>query len=268
MPAPRAISFAAGTIRSIFRRYEWLSHSIAPKAEAPEYWRLTVGENTCAKPYSTAMLNISAMSFGSLSAKAIEALNAGAAVGDFAHNTGEGSISKYHRSHGGDLIWELGSGYFGARKSDGNFDPEQFRDRSSDDQVKMIELKLSQGAKPGHGGVLPAAKVTPEIAEARGVPVGVTVTSPAAHPAFSSPIEKLEFVAELRELSGGKPVGTKCAVSRRLSPWARPCRYRPAPRFHHRRRRGGRDGAAPLGCRFRGMPLRKGKSWSATCWSA
>ncbi len=192
--------------------YEWLSHSIAPKAEAPEYWRLTVGENTCAKPYSTAMLNISAMSFGSLSAKAVEALNAGAAMGDFAHNTGEGSISKYHRSHGGDLIWELGSGYFGARKSDGNFDPEQFRDRSADDQVKMIELKLSQGAKPGHGGVLPAAKVTPEIAEARGVPAGVTVTSPAAHPAFSTPIEMLEFVAELRELSGGKPVGIKMCV--------------------------------------------------------
>ncbi|WP_422785437.1 FMN-binding glutamate synthase family protein [Qipengyuania profundimaris] len=192
--------------------YEWLSHSIAPKAEAPEYWRLTVGESTCAKPYTTAMLNISAMSFGSLSAKAIEALNAGAALGDFAHNTGEGSISKYHRSHGGDLIWELGSGYFGARKQDGNFDPEQFRDRSADDQVKMIELKLSQGAKPGHGGVLPAAKVTPEIAEARGVPAGVTVTSPAAHPAFSTPIEMLEFVAKLRELSGGKPVGIKLCV--------------------------------------------------------
>nr|WP_247718005.1 FMN-binding glutamate synthase family protein [Qipengyuania proteolytica] len=192
--------------------YEWLSHSIAPKDTAPEYWRLTIGEGTCAKPYSSALLNISAMSFGSLSARAIEALNAGAALGGFAHNTGEGSISKYHRSHGGDLIWELGSGYFGARQPDGNFDPEQFRDNAQHDQVKMVEVKLSQGAKPGHGGVLPGAKVTKEIAEARGVPVGETVTSPAAHPAFSTPIEMLEFVQQLRDLSGGKPVGLKLCV--------------------------------------------------------
>lgn len=192
--------------------YEWLSHSVAPKAEVPDHWRLTIGEGTCAKPYSSALLNISAMSFGSLSARAIEALNAGAKLGDFAHNTGEGSISRYHRAPGGDLIWELGSGYFGARAPDGNFDPEQFRDNASADQVKMIEIKLSQGAKPGHGGVLPGAKVTEEIAEARGVPVGETVTSPPAHPAFSTPIEMLEWLTRLRELSGGKPVGIKLCV--------------------------------------------------------
>ena len=192
--------------------YEWVGHSIAPTADLPELWRLTVGQDTCAKPYSTSLLNISAMSFGSLSAKAIEALNAGAKIGGFAHNTGEGSISRYHRGPGGDLIWELGSGYFGARKNNGRFDPDKFRDNSADDQVKMIELKLSQGAKPGHGGVLPGSKVTQEIADARGVPVGETVVSPAAHPEFSTPIGLLEFVTQLRELSGGKPTGIKLCV--------------------------------------------------------
>ena len=192
--------------------YEWVGHSIAPSKDPPEEWRVTVGEGTCSKPYSSSLLNISAMSFGSLSARAIEALNAGAKLGNFAHNTGEGSISKYHRAPGGDLIWELGSGYFGARTKEGRFDPEQFRDNAGDDQVKMIELKLSQGAKPGHGGVLPARKVTQEIAEARGVPVGETVISPAAHPEFDTPIELLEFVTKLRDLSGGKPTGIKLCV--------------------------------------------------------
>ncbi|WP_324828950.1 FMN-binding glutamate synthase family protein [Qipengyuania zhejiangensis] len=192
--------------------YEWLSHSIVPREEVPEFWRVTVGAGTCSQPYSTALLNISAMSFGALSARAIEALNAGASLGGFAHNTGEGSISRYHRSHGGDLIWEIGSGYFGCRNPDGSFDPEQFRDNAQGDQVKMIEIKLSQGAKPGHGGVLPGAKVTKEIAEARGVPEGQTVTSPAAHPAFSTPIEMLEWISLMRELSGGKPVGIKLCV--------------------------------------------------------
>ena len=192
--------------------YEWVGHSIAPSGDVPEQWRVTVGEGSCAQPYSSSLLNISAMSFGSLSARAIEALNAGAKQGDFAHNTGEGSISRYHRAPGGDLIWELGSGYFGARASDGRFDPEQFRDNAADPQVKMIELKLSQGAKPGHGGVLPGAKVTKEIAEARGVPVGEPVNSPAAHPEFDTPVELLEFVTRLRELSGGKPAGIKLCV--------------------------------------------------------
>ncbi|WP_247713750.1 FMN-binding glutamate synthase family protein [Qipengyuania sphaerica] len=192
--------------------YEWVGHSIAPSQEPPEEWRVTVGEGTCDKAYSSSLLNISAMSFGSLSARAIEALNAGAKEGNFAHNTGEGSISRYHRAPGGDLIWELGSGYFGARRDDGRFDPDLFRENAASDQVKMIELKLSQGAKPGHGGVLPGAKVTKEIAEARGVPEGKDVLSPAAHPEFDTPIELLEFVSRLRELSGGKPTGIKLCV--------------------------------------------------------
>jgi len=192
--------------------YEWLGHSIVPRDEIPENWSVAVGAGACSKPYASSLLNISAMSFGSLSARAIEALNQGAKLGGFAHNTGEGSISRYHRKPGGDLIWELGSGYFGCRQPDGSFDPAQFRVNAAPDQVKMIEVKLSQGAKPGHGGVLPGAKVTREIAEAREVPVGETVVSPAAHPAFSTPIELLEFLTRLRELSGGKPVGIKLCV--------------------------------------------------------
>jgi len=192
--------------------YEWLGHSIVPRDEIPKNWSVGVGAGTCSKPYASSLLNISAMSFGSLSARAIEALNQGAKLGGFAHNTGEGSISRYHRKPGGDLIWELGSGYFGCRQPNGSFDPEQFRDNAAPDQVKMIEVKLSQGAKPGHGGVLPGTKVTREIAEARGVPVGETVVSPAAHPTFSTPIELLEFLTRLRELSSGKPVGIKLCV--------------------------------------------------------
>ncbi|MCP9221838.1 FMN-binding glutamate synthase family protein [Erythrobacter sp. LQ02-29] len=192
--------------------YEWMSHSIVPRSELPEFWRLDIGGPQCDKPYNSALLNISAMSFGSLSANAIEALNLGAKQGDFAHDTGEGSISRYHRKHGGDLIWELGSGYFGCRREDGGFDPDRFAEQANTDQVKMIEIKLSQGAKPGHGGVLPGEKVTEEIAEARGVKVGETCVSPAAHSTFSTPIEMLEWAASLREMSGGKPVGIKLCV--------------------------------------------------------
>lgn len=192
--------------------YDWLSHSALPNADVPHEWRKRIGEHTCKQPYDTSLLNISAMSFGSLSANAISALNAGAKIGGFAHNTGEGSISRYHKSGGGDLIWQLGSGYFGARAKDGSFDPAQFKDNAANPQVKMVEIKLSQGAKPGHGGVLPGEKVTAEIAEARTVPIGETVLSPAAHSAFSTPIELLEWVTELRELAGGKPVGFKLCV--------------------------------------------------------
>ena len=192
--------------------YEWLSHSVVPNDHAPMEWRTSVGSDNCKQPYSTALLNISAMSFGSLSARAIEALNQGAQLGGFAHNTGEGSISRYHRIHGGDLIWELGSGYFGCRASDGSFDAGKFAENAAGDQVKMIEVKLSQGAKPGHGGVLPGRKVTEEIAEARGIPVGEDCLSPAAHATFSTPIKMLEWIAELRELSGSKPVGIKLCV--------------------------------------------------------
>src|SRR6202008_3589303 len=158
-----------------------------------------------AQPYSCSLLNVSAMSFGALSANAIRALNTGAKRGGFAHDTGEGSISRYHRENGGDLIWELGSGYFGCRTADGQFDAGKFGRPARSLQVKMVELKLSQGAKPGHGGVLPGAKVTPEIAEARGVPLGRDCISPARHSAFNTPLEMLQFIARMRELSGGKP---------------------------------------------------------------
>jgi glutamate synthase domain-containing protein 2 len=156
------------------------------------------------------------MSFGALSANAILALNAGAKRGEFAHDTGEGSISVHHRTHGGDLIWEIGSGYFGCRNDDGSFNAEKFTANARDPQVKLIEIKLSQGAKPGHGGVLPGPKVTIEIAQARGVPEGVDCVSPASHSAFSTPVELLEFVARLRDLSGGKPTGFKLCVGH---PW-------------------------------------------------
>jgi glutamate synthase domain-containing protein 2 len=162
------------------------------------------------------VFNISAMSFGALSANAIQALNAGALRGGFAHDTGEGSISAWHRLHGGDLIWEIGSGYFGCRDEAGRFSEERFKANALDPQVKMIELKLSQGAKPGHGGMLPGAKITPEIAAARGVPVGVDCISPAAHSAFATPMEMMQFIARLRELSGGKPTGFKLCIGH---PW-------------------------------------------------
>ncbi len=194
--------------------YEWLAHSVVPNAQAPSEWRVDVGGKQCTQAYSASLLNISAMSFGSLSANAIMALNKGAAAGNFYHDTGEGGISRYHRSHGGDLVWEIGSGYFGCRTDDGSFDPDQFAQTAQDPQVKMVEIKLSQGAKPGHGGVLPGSKVTEEIAEARGVPVGTDCISPPAHSTFSTPTGMLEWAAQLRDLSGGKPVGIKLCVGK------------------------------------------------------
>ena len=192
--------------------YEWLSHSVAPYESVPTEFRIAIGGPQCAKPYSAAILNISAMSFGSLGGKAIEALNLGAKRGNFYHDTGEGSFSKYHAQHDGDIVWELGSGYFGCRDADGHFDEDAFRKTATLDQIKMIEIKLSQGAKPGHGGLLPGAKVTSEIAETRGIPVGEDCLSPAAHSAFSTPLELLAWAGRLRELSGGKPVGIKLCV--------------------------------------------------------
>jgi len=192
--------------------YEWLAHSIAPNAKAPREWRIKVGGPQCSKPYEAALLNISAMSFGSLSANAIMALNRGAKLGEFYHDTGEGGLSRYHREHGGDLVWEIGSGYFGCNDGKGVFDPSRFEATAQSDQVRMVEIKLSQGAKPGHGGVLPGPKVTAEIAEARGVPAGQDCISPPAHSAFSTPLELLEFAARLRDLSGGKPVGIKLCI--------------------------------------------------------
>lgn len=195
--------------------YEWINHSVAPTILPDHDFRVTVGPDR-AQPYSMSVFNISAMSFGALSANAILALNAGAKRGGFAHDTGEGSISVHHRVHGGDLIWEIGSGYFGCRNVDGSFNADKFAANATDPQVKLIELKLSQGAKPGHGGVLPGPKVTAEIAVARGVPIGVDCVSPAAHSAFSTPIEMLEFIDRLRQLSGGKPTGFKLCIGH---PW-------------------------------------------------
>jgi glutamate synthase domain-containing protein 2 len=198
--------------------YEWINHSMAPTRIATHDFRVRVGAGNAGttQPYDMSVFNISAMSFGALSANAILALNAGAKRGGFAHDTGEGSISEHHRVHGGDLVWEIGSGYFGCRNADGSFNEEKFTQNATQPQVKMVEIKLSQGAKPGHGGVLPGPKVTIEIADARGVQVGVDCVSPASHSAFSTPIEMMQFVAKLRTLSGGKPVGLKLCIGH---PW-------------------------------------------------
>jgi len=207
-----------GTLVDVYRSgFEFIGHSIQPASLSdPATFRVTVGGPQCSQPYSTSVLNISAMSFGSLSANAILALNTGARMGHFAHDTGEGSISIHHRRGGGDLIWELGSGYFGCRNEDGSFSPERFREQAADDQVKMIEIKLSQGAKPGHGGILPKHKISAEIAAARGIPMDRDCVSPPRHSAFSTPLELMEFIRQLRELSGGKPVGFKLCIGH---PW-------------------------------------------------
>jgi glutamate synthase domain-containing protein 2 len=192
--------------------HEWMLHSIKPAPLAKDLFRVNIGGPDCTKPYDASVLNISAMSYGALSANAIRALNLGAQMGGFAHDTGEGSVSPYHREAGGDLIWEIGSGYFGCRNADGTFSEEKFATAASDPQIKMIEIKISQGAKPGHGGVLPAAKVTAEVATIRGVELGKDCVSPAAHSAFSTPLELIKFVGRLRKLSGGKPTGFKLCI--------------------------------------------------------
>lgn len=197
--------------------YEWMSHSIVPIDfhNIDHHPRVKVGNKDCLKPYECSVLNVSAMSFGSLSANAVEALNAGASIGGFAHNTGEGGISPHHTKYGGDLIWQIGTGYFGARDSEGRFSGEAFSKNATRPEVKMIELKISQGAKPGHGGILPGKKNTPEIAAIRGVTAGTTVFSPPFHSAFNTPREMILFIQKMRELSGGKPVGFKLCVGRK-----------------------------------------------------
>ena len=209
---------AARPLGSIENMYEedftWLNHSLAPIHSVSEDFRTLVGEGPNA--YQMSLLNISGTSFGSLSPPAIQALNTGAARGNFAHNTGEGSLSKYHEAGAGDLIWQISTGYYGCRSADGRLDRKLFKDKARLDQVKMIEIKLSQGAKPGHGGMLLGNKVNQEIAETRGIPVGKDCISPAAHPEFCTPDELLAFAFELRELSGGKPVGIKLCIGH---PW-------------------------------------------------
>lgn len=247
-------------------QFEWLHHSIAPRPVSPDPHRVTIGHSSpCTQPYSASVLNISAMSYGALSANAVRALNRGAKLGGFAHDTGEGGVSPYHREAGGDLIWEIGSGYFGCRRPDGTFDPDRFAEAASDPQIKMVELKLSQGAKPGHGGVLPAAKVTAEIAAIRGVPMGEDCISPAAHSAFSTPAELLQFIALMRELSGGKPAGFKLCIGH---PWEFMALCKAmletgiTPDFIVVDGKEGGTGAAPLEFMdHMGMPLRDGLSF-------
>lgn len=208
-----------GTKMDVYRTgYEWANHSIMPihHKELNDHPRVPIGGPDCKQPYDCSILNISAMSFGSLSQTAIEALNWGAKQGNFAHNTGEGSISPYHLEYGGDLIWQIGTGYFGCRNEDGTFNEEMFAEKSQLENVKMIEIKLSQGAKPGHGGILPASKNTPEIAKIRAVEPHTRVDSPPAHKAFSNPIEMMHFIKKLKDLSGGKPIGFKLCVGNKI----------------------------------------------------
>lgn len=207
-----------GTLLDVYgERYEFIAPSIRPAPVADlNTLRVTIGGPQCSQPYSASLFNISAMSFGSLSANAIRALNKGAKAGGFYHDTGEGGLSPYHREGDGDIVWEIGSGYFGCRTLDGRFDADRFVENATLPQVKMIEIKISQGAKPGHGGILPGPKVTPEIAQIRGVEVGKDCVSPPAHTAFGTPVEMMQFIARLRELSGGKPVGFKLCIGH---PW-------------------------------------------------
>ena len=245
--------------------YEWMRHSVAPRPHAHEPFRITVGGPDCAKPYSASIFNISAMSFGSLSPNAIRALNGGAKLGGFAHDTGEGGFSPHHQAMGGDIIWEVGSGYFGCRTPEGCFDAEKFAATAANEQIKMVELKLSQGAKPGHGGVLPAAKVSEEISLTRGVPMGQDCISPSGHSCFSTPIEMMTFIGEMRKLSGGKPAGFKLCIGH---PWEflAMCKAMLAtgiyPDFIVVDGKEGGTGAAPLEFTDHlGMPLRDGLSF-------
>jgi glutamate synthase domain-containing protein 2 len=243
-------------------KFEWLQHSLAPHEPPDHPFRISIGNETCLQPYSASIFNISAMSYGALSANAIRALNRGAKLGGFAHDTGEGGVSCYHKEFGGDLIWEIGSGYFGCRKTNGKFCADQFAATAADPQIKMIELKLSQGAKPGHGGVLPGAKVTAEIAKIRSVPQGRDCISPARHSAFSTPLELIQFLSELRRLAGGKPVGIKLCVGH---PWELLAMIKAmrevgdTPDFIVVDGKEGGTGAAPLEFMDHvGMPLRDG----------
>jgi len=192
--------------------YEWLNHSMAPAPKSSELFRTTVGGPDCTQPYSCSIYNVSAMSFGAISPNAIMALNIGAKKGRFYHCTGEGGLSPYHLRHGGDLVWQIGTGYFGCRNDDGTFNADLFAEQARQPSVKMIEIKISQGAKPGHGGVLPAAKITPEISATRKVPMGRDCVSPPGHSAFNTPRGLCQFIAKLRELSGGKPIGFKLCI--------------------------------------------------------
>jgi glutamate synthase domain-containing protein 2 len=245
--------------------FEWLLHSLAPRPVVKEPFRIVIGGPDCKLPYSASVLNISAMSFGSLSANAIRALNGGAKIGGFMHDTGEGGFSPYHAEKGGDIVWEIGSGYFGCRTPEGVFSPEKFTEAAKNPQIKMIEIKLSQGAKPGHGGVLPAAKVTAEISAIRGVAQGRDCVSPPGHSAFTTPLEMMGFIKQLRDLSGGKPVGFKLCVGQPVE-FLAICKAMletgVAPDFIVVDGKEGGTGAAPLEFMDHlGMPMREGLSF-------
>lgn len=261
-----------GTKVDVYRTgYEWMDHSLAaiPEEEMPNDLRIRVGGPDCSRPYNASLLNISAMSFGALSKNAILALNGAAKQGGFAHNTGEGGISPYHLHYGGDLIWQIGTGYFGCRTAKGRFSQELFAEKAQQENVKMIELKLSQGAKPGHGGILPAHKNTQEIAAIRGVATYTEVNSPAIHSAFTNPIELMRFIRQLRELSGGKPVGFKLCVGRKsevLSLCMAMEKTGITPDFITVDGGEGGTGAAPLEySNSVGMPLRDAVAFVADC---
>jgi len=251
--------------------YEWIGHSLSAidVSDVGKDLRVTVGGPDCRQPYSASILNISAMSFGALSQNALLALNSGAQSGGFAQNTGEGGISPYHLEHGGDLVWQIGTGYFGCRDDNGRFSPARFTQKASLAAVKMIEIKLSQGAKPGHGGILPAAKNTPEIAEIRSVPAYTQVNSPATHSAFDSPLGLIRFIAQLRELSAGKPIGFKLSIGRK-SEFVALCKAMLEtniyPDFITVDGGEGGTGAAPLEyTNSVGMPLREAVAFVADC---
>lgn len=258
-----------GTLLNVYDAgYEWMNHSIAPKQikDIDDEARITIGGDDCKQPYSCSMLNVSAMSYGSLSKNAVMALNGGASIGDFAHNTGEGGISEYHNKFQGDLIYQIGTGYFGSRAEDGGFSDELYKQRASADNVKMIELKLSQGAKPGHGGILPAKKVTEEISKIRNVPMGKDVLSPPSHKAFSTPVGLMHFIKKLRDLSGGKPVGFKLCIGNK-SEFLAICKAMVStgikPDFIAVDGGEGGTGAAPLEfSNSVGMPLREGLAFA------
>ena len=258
-----------GTQRDVYEQgYEWIAHSMRARPAPETAPRVTIGDSTCAQPYSASLLNISGMSYGALSKNAIRALNGGARAGGFYHNTGEGGLSPYHLEPGGDLMWQIGTGYFGCRREDGSFDPEAFAEAAAHSSVKLIEIKLSQGAKPGHGGILPAVKLTQEIADIRGVPMGRDVLSPPAHSAFTTPREMMAFLAMLREISG-KPVGIKLCVGSQVEVMSL-CRAmretETHPDFIAVDGGEGGTGAAPLEfSNSVGMPLDEGLFWVHNC---
>jgi len=261
-----------GTKMDIYRiGYEWMDHSISALSAATidHNPRIRIGGPDCLQPYQSSILNISAMSFGALSKPAILALNGAAKTGGFAHNTGEGGLSPYHLQNGGDLIWQIGTGYFGCRDEDGGFSAEKFSEKAMLDNVKMIEIKLSQGAKPGHGGILPAVKNSEEIASIRGVQPFTEVNSPPAHTAFSTPLEMMAFIGQLRHLSGGKPIGFKLCIGKKTE-FLGLCKAMVEtgikPDFITVDGGEGGTGAAPLEySNSVGMPLREGLAFVVDC---